>query len=76
MNNQRFGSKFVGDVSNPTDMPLFSKKQTLEQAAAKKIKDKGGKQRDELLAEPLDPDEYEAVILEHLCYDVVHTYRQ
>ena len=31
LNNQRFGSKFVGDVSNLTDMLLFSKKQTLEQ---------------------------------------------
>ena len=41
LNNQRFGSKFVGDVANPTDMLLFSKKQTLEQAEAKKIKDKG-----------------------------------
>lgn len=37
LNNQRFGSKFVGDVANPTDMLLFSKKQTLEQAEAKKI---------------------------------------
>ena len=41
LNTQRFGSKFVGDVANPTDMLLFSKKQTLEQAEAKKIKDKG-----------------------------------
>ena len=40
LNNQCFGSKFVGDVSNLTDM-LLSKKQTLEQAEAKKIKDKG-----------------------------------
>ena len=72
LNNQRFGSKFVGDVANPTDMLLFSKKQTLEQAEAKKIKDKGGKQLDELLAEPIDPDENEEVNVEDLVYDVLH----
>ena len=53
-------------------MLLFSKKQTLEQAEAKKIKDKGGKQLDELLAEPIDPDENEEVNVEDLVYDVLH----
>ena len=59
LNNQRFGSKFVGDVANPTDMLLFSKKQTLEQAEGEKNLGQGSKQLDELLAEPIDPDENE-----------------
>ncbi|GMI52742.1 hypothetical protein ScalyP_jg1273 [Parmales sp. scaly parma] len=72
LNNQRFGSKFVGDVANPTDMLLFSKKQTLEQAEGEKNLGQGSKQLDELLAEPIDPDENEEVNVEDLVYDVLH----
>jgi len=66
LNNQRFGSRFVGEVANPSDILLFHKKRGAESAktkgAAKKRASKG-------LNVPSEPEELEEVNVEDLVND-------
>eukprot|EP00559_Dactyliosolen_fragilissimus_P002816 CAMPEP_0184858342 /NCGR_PEP_ID=MMETSP0580-20130426/3463_1 /TAXON_ID=1118495 /ORGANISM="Dactyliosolen fragilissimus" /LENGTH=826 /DNA_ID=CAMNT_0027354451 /DNA_START=320 /DNA_END=2800 /DNA_ORIENTATION=- len=69
LNNQRFGSRFVHDVANPTDILLFHRKRTTE-------KTKSGKQKNSsssagLNNEPIAPQDLSEVNVEDLVHDVL-----
>eukprot|EP00536_Pseudo-nitzschia_multiseries_P000557 jgi/Psemu1/233741/estExt_Genewise1.C_70050 len=58
VNNQRFGAKFVGDVANPTDILLFTRKKAEGSGSrnAKSMKD----------IAPIEPSEIEEMNIEEL----------
>ena len=65
LNNQRFGSRFVKDVANPSDILLFHRKRAetsrKESAAAKAARAN--------LQDPIDPEELEETNVEDLIKD-------
>eukprot|EP00804_Cyclotella_cryptica_P027874 CCRYP_003783-RB/>CCRYP_003783-RB protein AED:0.15 eAED:0.15 QI:266/1/1/1/1/0.8/5/1732/878 len=67
LNNQRFGSRFVGEVANPSDILLFHKKRQAENATTK-----GGaakKKQTKSLNTPSEPEELEEINVEDLVND-------
>ncbi|KAL3937067.1 MAG: hypothetical protein SGBAC_007746 [Bacillariaceae sp.] len=58
LNNQRFGAKFVGEVANPTDILLYSRKKSAgrKKSSTKKLGE----------IEPIEPDDLETMKIEDL----------
>lgn len=69
LNNQRFGSLFVGQAANTTDLLLFQKQRKLAgESSNNKGKTKAGKAED-FLIDPLDPEDDDEINVEDLIYD-------
>ncbi|KAL7512292.1 hypothetical protein ACHAXN_012756 [Cyclotella atomus] len=66
LNNQRFGSRFVGEVANPSDILLFHKKRGAESANGKGA---AKKRAAKSLNIPSEPEELEEVNVEDLVND-------
>ncbi|CAN0187103.1 unnamed protein product, partial [Laminaria digitata] len=60
LNNQRFGSQFMGKVANPSDLLLFYRRRNAGGAAA------GGGARVSGLSDPIRPDSLDDVRVEDL----------
>jgi len=56
VNNQRFGAKFVGDIANPTDILLFTRKRNESKSNSKSMKD----------IKPIEPSDVEEMDIEEL----------
>eukprot|EP00526_Cylindrotheca_closterium_P004416 CAMPEP_0113627434 /NCGR_PEP_ID=MMETSP0017_2-20120614/14209_1 /TAXON_ID=2856 /ORGANISM="Cylindrotheca closterium" /LENGTH=785 /DNA_ID=CAMNT_0000537691 /DNA_START=23 /DNA_END=2380 /DNA_ORIENTATION=+ /assembly_acc=CAM_ASM_000147 len=65
LNNQRFGAKFVGEVANPTDILLYSRKKAASQkkSTSKKLSE----------IEPIEPDDLETMKIEDLIVGELET---
>uniref|UniRef100_A0A7S4MXX5 Mre11 DNA-binding domain-containing protein n=1 Tax=Odontella aurita TaxID=265563 RepID=A0A7S4MXX5_9STRA len=63
LNNQRFGSRFVTDIANPSDILLFHRRKQVE--SVKKGGSKAGSKRGEL-DKPMEPEELAEVNVEDL----------
>ncbi|KAK1740259.1 double-strand break repair protein MRE11 family protein [Skeletonema marinoi] len=62
LNNQRFGSRFVGEVANPSDILLFHKRRSAETA-------KKGASKKRSLNIPTEPDDLDEINIEDLITD-------
>ncbi|KAL7432016.1 hypothetical protein ACHAXM_002960 [Skeletonema potamos] len=62
LNNQRFGSRFVGEVANPSDILLFHKRRSAESA-------KKGAPKKRSLNIPTEPDDLDEINIEDLITD-------
>mmetsp|Transcript_17559 Transcript_17559/g.27537 ORF Transcript_17559/g.27537 Transcript_17559/m.27537 type:complete len:902 (-) Transcript_17559:1179-3884(-) len=62
LNNQRFGSRFVGEVANPSDILLFHKRRSAETA-------KRGASKKSSLNIPTEPDDLDETNIEDLITD-------
>jgi len=62
LNNQRFGSRFVGEVANPSDILLFHKRRSAETA-------KKGASKKSSLNIPTEPDDLDEINIEDLITD-------
>lgn len=64
LNNQRFGSRFVGSIANPSDILLFSRRK--EAGGANRLSKKSAVLKNALAPEELEQTNMEDLILEHL----------
>ncbi|EED92561.1 predicted protein, partial [Thalassiosira pseudonana CCMP1335] len=65
LNNQRFGSRFVGEVANPSDILLFHRRRQAENTTAKGAATKK-KRAAAGMYDPTEPEELEEVNVEDL----------
>mmetsp|Transcript_27398 Transcript_27398/g.60852 ORF Transcript_27398/g.60852 Transcript_27398/m.60852 type:complete len:822 (+) Transcript_27398:187-2652(+) len=71
LNNQRFGSRFVGEVGNPADILLFHRRRQTETVKTDGKKAKRAKKSS--LDEPMDPEELADINVEDLIADNLET---
>mmetsp|Transcript_10456 Transcript_10456/g.21453 ORF Transcript_10456/g.21453 Transcript_10456/m.21453 type:complete len:890 (-) Transcript_10456:291-2960(-) len=69
LNNQRFGSRFVGEVANPSDILLFHRRRKAESAADGKGGTKKSRAAAADLIGPIEPEDLEDINVEDLVND-------
>ncbi|KAL7461780.1 hypothetical protein ACHAXS_002186 [Conticribra weissflogii] len=73
LNNQRFGSRFVGEVANPADILLFHRRRKAESAANGKGRTKDPRAAVAGLIGPIEPEDLEEINVEDLVNDNLTT---
>jgi len=71
LNNQRFGSRFVKEVANPSDILCFHRKRSTD--GPKGSTAKGNRTNANSLSEPSYPDELNAINMENIIKDTLQT---
>jgi len=71
LNNQRFGSRFVKEVANPSDILCFHRKRSKD--GPKESIAKGNRTNANSLSEPSYPDELNAINMENIMKDTLET---
>jgi len=67
LNNQRFGSRFVGEIANPSDILLFHRRRQINSAKVNNTDSK--KKNTKTWENPIDPGELEKINIEDLISD-------
>lgn len=73
LNNQRFGSRFVGEVANPADILLFYRRRQVETIKGDKKGKKGPNSLRVALDEPMEPEDLAEINVEDLIAENLET---